>query len=108
MAHNWGNRPRSNTPKRIRDQVMRRDKLCQLQFDGCSQRIDEMDHVEGLAAAGIPRTPVLNAQSIQGVCKHCHAIKSEQQRRAGIAQAIERRGSLSKRYRDREPHPGAT
>jgi hypothetical protein len=102
----WGNRPRSRIPQRVKDQVKRRDKVCQLQYEGCTQRIDEMDHIIGLAAQGIPRTPVLNATSIQGVCRHCHAIKSEQQRRDGIAKAKAQRGSISKRYRDVEPHPG--
>jgi hypothetical protein len=36
-----------------------------------------MDHIEGLAALGIPRTPVLNANDIQGVCKHCHSWRSK-------------------------------
>jgi hypothetical protein len=85
--------------------VRRRDKVCQLHYPGCTERIDEFDHIEGLAALGIPRTPVLNASEIQGACRHCHAIKSEAQRREGIERAIAKRGSLSKRYRDREPHP---
>ena len=86
-SHNWGNRPRSRISQRIKDQVRRRDGVCQLQYEGCTQRIDEMDHVIGLAAQGIPRTPVLNATTIRGVCRHCHSIRSEQQRRDGIASA---------------------
>jgi hypothetical protein len=105
-SHNWGVRPRSAIPHRVKDQVRRRDKTCRLQFDGCTQRIDEFDHIIGLAELGIPRTPVLNATEIQGVCRGCHAIKSEQQRLAGIERAQAQRGSLSRRYRDREPHPG--
>ncbi|MDH6247247.1 hypothetical protein M2432_004910 [Mycobacterium sp. OTB74] len=105
MPHNWGNRPRSSIPKRVRDQVMRRDKTCRLRYEGCTERIEEMDHVIGLAAQGIPRTPVLNADTVQGVCKSCHAIKSEQQRIAGIKRAQDTRGGLSRRLRDVEPHP---
>jgi hypothetical protein len=33
-------------------------------------------------------------------------VKSEQRRRDGVARARQRRGSLSRRYRDIEPHPG--
>jgi hypothetical protein len=105
--HNWGNRPRSRIPQRVKDQVRRRDGVCQLQYDGCTQRIEEMDHVIGLAAQGIPRMPVLDATKIRGVCRHCHSIRSDQQRRDGIERAKAKRGSVSKRYRDREPHPGA-
>jgi len=65
-----------------------------------------MDHVIGLAAQGRPRETVLNATEIQGACRHCHAIKSEQQRRDGIERAKAQRGSISRRYRDLEPHPG--
>ena len=105
-SHNWGNRPRSQIPVRVKDQVRRRDKHCQLQYTGCTQGIDEFDHIIGLAAQGVPRTPVLDARDIQRVCMSCHAIKSEQQRREGIERARQQRGSLSKRYRDHEPHPG--
>jgi hypothetical protein len=104
----WGERPRSRISKSVKDKVRRRDKTCQLHYEGCTERIQEFDHIEGLAALGIPRTPVLNAHEIQGVCTHCHAIKTERQRREGIARARERRGgNLSRRYRDVEPHPGA-
>jgi 5-methylcytosine-specific restriction endonuclease McrA len=100
------NSPRSRISPKVKDQVRRRDRHCQLQYPGCTQRIEEMDHVIGLAAQGIPRTPVLSATVLQGVCKHCHAIKTEQQRRDGLDRAKAARGSASKRYRDIEPHPG--
>lgn len=106
-GHNWGNQPRAVVPKRVKDQVRRRDKTCRLQYDGCTQRIEQFDHIIGLAQQGRPRTPVLRADEIQGVCTWCHGIKSDQQRREGLARARERRGSISKRNRDREPHPGA-
>lgn len=78
-----------------------------MQYLGCTGSIEEMDHVEGLAALGIPRTPVLSANDIQGVCRHCHAIKTDGQRRDGIARAKARRGGhVSRKYRDVERHPG--
>jgi hypothetical protein len=102
----WGQG--SNIPKRIKDQVRRRDQVCQLQFPGiCTGAIDEFDHPDGLAAQGQERTTVRSAAELQGVCSPCHGEKTKGQSRAGIAAAIARRGSLSKRYRDREPHPGA-
>jgi hypothetical protein len=105
-SHNWGQQPRSVIPQRVKDQVRRRDKTCRLAYSCCTQRIEEFDHVIGLAELGVPRTPVLSADEIQGVCRPCHAIKSEQQRRDGIARARAQRGSLSKRYRNVEQHPG--
>ena len=101
----WGQG--SNIPNRIKDQVRRRDKTCRLQYPGiCTGRIDQFDHPDGLAAQGQQRTTVRNASEVQGVCEPCHEHKTEEQRQAGIANAIATRGSLSKRYRDREPHPG--
>lgn len=101
----WGQG--SNIPKRIKDQVRRRDQVCQLQYPGiCTGRIDEFDHPDGLAAQGERRTAVRSAAEVQGVCEPCHDHKTEQQRLAGIATAIAKRGSLSKRYRERERHPG--
>lgn len=102
----WGQG--SNIPKRIKDQVRRRDQTCRLQYPGiCTGAIDEFDHPDGLAAQGQQRTTVRNALEVQGVCTPCHGQKTEEQRQAGITNAINARGSLSKRYRDREPHPGA-
>lgn len=103
----WGQGSRIS--KRVKDQVRRRDKVCQLQVpDICTGRIDQFDHIEGLAEQGRqrndrPATPC----ELQGACAPCHKHKSEQQRLAGIARAIKKRGSLSKRYNDLEPHPGA-
>lgn len=102
----WGQG--SRIPKRIKDQVRRRDKTCQLQYPGiCTGAIDQFDHPDGLAAHGLDRAPVRSAAEVQGVCEPCHEHKTEGQRQAGIARARATRGSLSKRYRDREPHPGA-
>lgn len=102
----WGQG--STIPKRIKDQVRRRDQTCRLQYPGiCTGAIDEFDHPGGLAAQGQQRTAVRSAIEVQGVCSPCHAHKTEQQRLAGIARAKAQRGSLSKRYRDHEPHPGA-
>jgi hypothetical protein len=103
--HNWGARAPSAIPQRVKDQVRRRDQTCRLRFAGCTSHIDEFDHVTGLADQGVPRTPVLTATDIQGVCRSCHAIKSEQERLAGLARHHDQR--RRQRYRAPEPHPGA-
>jgi hypothetical protein len=98
----WGQG--SNIPKRIKDQVRRRDRVCQLHYPGCTRHIDEFDHPNGLA--GQQRQPVRSAHEIQGVCSPCHRVKTEGQRLAGLARAKQQRGSVRRRYRDLEPHPG--
>jgi hypothetical protein len=104
LAMTWGQG--SNIPKRIKDQVRRRDRVCQLAYPCCTGMIEQFDHVEGLADQGLQRTTVRNATSIQGVCRACHHVKTKQQQAAGRARAIARRGGLSKNRRDLEPHPG--
>ena len=105
--HNWGSgRPGSRIPQRIKDQVRRRDRVCQLQYDVCTGRIEQFDHVIGLAEQGLQRTAVTTAAILQGAYAPCHKVKSERQRLVGIERAKQQRGSLSKRYRDLEPHPG--
>lgn len=101
----WGQG--GSVPKRIKDAVRRRDGVCQLQYTGCTQAIEEYDHPIGLAEQGLPRTNVTSALELVGACKHCHGIKTERQRREGIQRAIHQRGGLSRRHRDKEPHPGA-
>jgi hypothetical protein len=103
-SHNWGRRPPPNIPKRVKDQVLRRDQRCRLQYPGCEQRVEELDHIIGLAEQGLTRTPVVDASQIQGVCRHCHAIKSERQRLAGLSRYHERRAAGQ--HRPAERHPG--
>lgn len=101
----WGQG--SNIPKRIKDQVRRRDQVCQLGYPGCDGSISEYDHIEGLADQGLQRTTVTDALTIQGVCTSCHQVKTKAQQAAGRERARAQRGGLSRRLRDLEPHPGA-
>lgn len=59
------------------------------------------DHIVNLAADGIDCVA-----NMQWLCQPCHDPKSAAEREAGRARAKAKRGSLSKRYRDLEPHPG--
>ena len=100
----WGQG--SNIPTRVKAAVRRRDKTCQLVYPGCTGRIDEFDHIVGLADQGRTRAGANSATELQGVCTSCHHIKTKQQAAAGRARARQQRGNLSRAYRDREPHPG--
>jgi hypothetical protein len=100
----WGQG--SNIPARIKAQVRRRDKVCQLQYPGvCVKTIQQFDHIDGLADTGQQRYTVTTATILQGVCAPCHKVKTEGQRLAGIERAKSQRGGLSRRLRDIEPHP---
>jgi hypothetical protein len=71
------------SPK-VKAAVRARDKTCRLNYPViCTGAIDEMDHPDGLAATGKPRTSVLTAGVVQGVCRPCHRRKTQQQARAG-------------------------
>jgi 5-methylcytosine-specific restriction endonuclease McrA len=103
--HNWGN---GNRPKRnstVRAQHRRRcpPRFCaQCGASGPDVKLIQ-DHVIGLAAGGLDVIA-----NYQWLCSSpCHDAKTATERAAGIARAKAKRGSLSKRYRDPEPHPGA-
>lgn len=106
----WGEG--SNIPKRIKDQVRRRDGAlggCQLAYPGiCTGLIEEFDHVVGLADQGLERLTVRSAIEVQGVCSPCHTEKTKRQQQTGRDRARTQRGGLSRRLRDLEPHPGVT
>jgi hypothetical protein len=81
--------------------VRRRDKTCRLAYGGCTGTIEEFDHIVNLASIGADRgVKVTDAQVLQGVCRHCHAIKSEAERLEGLKRFH------AKRFRPAEPHPG--
>jgi hypothetical protein len=61
----------------------------------------QQDHIVNIAAGGLD-----TIANLQWLCHPCHSLKSEAERGAGIDQARQARGSLSKRYRDHEAHPG--
>lgn len=100
----WGQG--STIPKRIKDQVRRRDKTCRLAHPGCTHHIEEFHHPQGLADQGMQRMPVRSAAEVVGVCSWCHAIDTRQRQAHGRQRARTQRGNLSRRYRDHEDHPG--
>lgn len=77
----------------LRRTVLNRDKnTCQLQYQGCSLRATDVDHI-------IPGDDH-NLNNLQGACSSCHSKKSA---REGVLERI-RRKRLAKR--PRESHPG--
>jgi hypothetical protein len=96
---NWPNGSRST---RIRRRARR---AFPYQCAGCGIKDGttlELDHIINLAEGG---TDTLD--NLQWLCVPCHTAKTHTERQRGIGRARAQRGSLSKRYRDREPHPGA-
>ena len=55
----------------------------------------------GLAAGGLDVVG-----NYQWLCVPCHTEKTKAEQAAGRARAVAKRGSVSKRYRDFEAHPG--
>jgi 5-methylcytosine-specific restriction endonuclease McrA len=73
----------SRIPDRVKTVVRRRDQSCRLGFDGCTQRIDEFDHIVPLAVSGLDRRNANHPAALQGVCCSCHRIKTQREAAAG-------------------------
>ncbi len=93
MTWGTGNWP---IPTKVTKAVRRRDVYCQLNYHGCTQHIDEVDHIIPISVSGLDRRHAHDPSTLQGVCRHCHNIKT--QREACIARNAWRRTP--------EPHPG--
>lgn len=76
----WGQR---GVPAKVRRRIINRDKECQLGFVGCTVTIDEVDHIINVASRGLERERDVDPNNLQGVCKHCHHIKSQAEALAG-------------------------
>jgi 5-methylcytosine-specific restriction endonuclease McrA len=59
------------------------------------------DHCVNLAAGGAD-----TIANLQWLCSPCHDAKTRVEQQAGRDRARAQRGSLSRRYRDLEAHPG--
>jgi 5-methylcytosine-specific restriction protein A len=94
---NWPNGSRST---RLRRQARRAiPRHCA----ACGTDVDlQLDHVVNLAEGG---TDTLD--NLQYMCRTHHDIKTQAERQRGIDRARAQRGSLSRKYRALEPHPGA-
>ena len=55
---------------------MERDGVCRLQYHGCTQAIEEIDHIINVARIGIDRREANDINNLQGVCKRCHRVKT--------------------------------
>lgn len=64
---------------KVKDEVRKRDKRCVLQHDHCTGDITEFHHPRGVAASGSPRTSVLDAKQVVGVCHSCHSVETRKQ-----------------------------
>jgi len=77
----------------LRRTILSRDgRICQLQYEGCSLRATEVDHIRPGDDHSLT--------NLQAVCTACHSIKSSQE---GLRERL-RRKRLTKR--PREQHPG--
>lgn len=74
--------------------------VCAVAGCGHDQHL-ELDHVQPLAEGGAD-----DLSNCAWMCRPHHQAKTLAEAARGRQRAIARRGSLSKRYRDREKHPG--
>lgn len=79
--------------RKQRADILRRDPVCYLRYDGCTITSTIEDHVIPLSAGG-DRWSYTNRR---GACTHCHSIKTQAEAAAARA---------AKRHRPTEPHPG--
>jgi 5-methylcytosine-specific restriction protein A len=101
-ASNWGQR---GVPKKIREQVLRRDRYrCRLQLPGCVGEATEVDHITNVAALGVSRAQANQPDGLQSACGPCHKVKTQQERTAGIRRHHAERAAAGRR--PDEPHPG--
>jgi 5-methylcytosine-specific restriction endonuclease McrA len=101
--HNWGqgNRPRRNSTVRAQHRRRCPPRFCaQCGASGPDVRLLQ-DHIVALSAGGLDVIA-----NYQWCCEPCHTAKTATERAAGVARAKVQRGSVSKRYRDLEQHPG--
>lgn len=93
MAWSTSRHPGSTSRQRKqRAQILERDPICYLRYEGCTTTSTEEDHVIPLHKGG-DRWSYSNRR---GACHHCHAIKTG--REAQAARLSPRRAALK--------HPG--
>jgi 5-methylcytosine-specific restriction enzyme A len=97
MSWNTSNR-RSRLPADwftvIRPHILARDPICKLRYHGCTGKSTQVDHIR--------RGDDHSYTNLQGVCAHCHAIKSAREGR----QAQLTRSQRRKRPQERHPRDG--
>lgn len=80
----WANGgPGSRIPASVKREVRERDHHCQLAYPGCTQHIDEFDHIDGIAATKASRAETNTPEHLRGVCRTCHKQRTQQQSLAG-------------------------
>lgn len=76
----WANnRPGRNVPEKVRQKVFRRDNhTCTLNYEGCTIRAEQIDHILNLARGGTD-----DIDNLTAVCLACHKVKVQQEAMAG-------------------------
>ena len=77
--------------------------MCEIRFPGiCVGEASIADHIENIAALGIPRSEAVDPDMMQAACKPCHDQKTRGEQAAGV----QRWQGMRKGRRKRRPHPG--
>ena len=99
----WGTQRRIPQSKRLA--VLDRDGVCQLGFDCCLGQATEIDHVLSVAELGVDHPYLDHEDNLRGVCRPCHARRTEAQKLARIRQSNARRAARRKLPKPSK-HPG--
>lgn len=78
----WTNRaPASNIPARIKRDVRQRqhEQCATIAPKVCTGAIDEFDHIINVKTLGIDRAEANDPNNIQGLCRPCHKVKTQQE-----------------------------
>ena len=94
---NWG----QGRSHKLRNQARRALPACCNACGACDTPL-QLDHITNLAAGGTN-----HISNVQWLCRPCHHDKTQREAAAGRAHALAARGTLSRRNRDQEPHPGS-
>ena len=100
----YGTQRRIKQSTRI--EVLERDVVCQLQYHGCLGQATEIDHVMSVAEIGNDHPYLDDPDNLRGVCRVCHARRTEAQKLAGIQRSWDRRRARMRRPSVNAPHPG--
>jgi len=73
------------------------DQCVVIDVNVCNGRVEEFDHVTNIASIKVERSHANDPALLQGVCKPCHKVKTQQEAQ---------QARHDRRYRKPLPHPG--
>jgi 5-methylcytosine-specific restriction protein A len=92
----WNGRGSTRRWREQRARILRRDPVCQLGLDVCTQVSTNVDHIVPVSEGGTD-----HPANLRGVCANCHGVKTHEESARGRARSRQRKLDANT-----EPHPG--